>query len=414
MRSTLAALALAVAVAIGLAVPAATPVRADDTAAAPSGPKVVIVVGATHGATAKYRDYADQAYAEAISYTSNVHKVYSPNATWTAVTQRGRRGIDRHLLRPRQRLAQPVHLRPGLQDQGRLRPERHRRRRRREHQVLRRAVGRDAGPGPERDRPAPPPVLRLGQLGARTRGAERGDRARSGSTTTAPGSCARTPGPSSPTAIAGRSTTCGRSSRPTSPSSSCGGPRRAPTATSSSFASTRTSGMTAFTDPETPTTGFYRSLVGDPRLMTNQITSGFSVPGRAAPEGRRRAAVRGAARSPTRRRSTPVAVLPAAHPPQGPRDRLGHRRDAVFRVEGLDDPGHHRLHHRPRTSTRATAGRPPSSSTSGGGGKTYSAAAKGTHTLSGTFNEGASWTVTHQARDDRRSRPARAAARRSA
>ena len=45
----------------------------------------MIVVGATHGATAGYRSNADAAYAEAIKYTSHVTKVYSPNATWTKV-----------------------------------------------------------------------------------------------------------------------------------------------------------------------------------------------------------------------------------------------------------------------------------------------------------------------------------------
>jgi hypothetical protein len=54
-------------------------------AAAASGPKVVIVVGATHEATDSYRTYANQMYAEAIKYTPNVVKVYSPNATWKNV-----------------------------------------------------------------------------------------------------------------------------------------------------------------------------------------------------------------------------------------------------------------------------------------------------------------------------------------
>jgi flagellar hook assembly protein FlgD len=53
--------------------------------AAPAGPKVVIIVGATHGATSSYRTRANAAYAEAIKYTSNVVKVYSPNATWSKV-----------------------------------------------------------------------------------------------------------------------------------------------------------------------------------------------------------------------------------------------------------------------------------------------------------------------------------------
>jgi len=50
-----------------------------------SAAKVVIIVGATEGATSTYRSYADQAYAEAIKYTPNVTKIYSPNATWTRV-----------------------------------------------------------------------------------------------------------------------------------------------------------------------------------------------------------------------------------------------------------------------------------------------------------------------------------------
>jgi hypothetical protein len=62
---------------------AAAPVLADGVPPPPT--KVVIIVGPTHGATDSYRADADQAYAEAIKYTSNVKKVYSPNATWTAV-----------------------------------------------------------------------------------------------------------------------------------------------------------------------------------------------------------------------------------------------------------------------------------------------------------------------------------------
>jgi hypothetical protein len=57
------------------------PVAAAQTSTA----KVVIIVGATHSETAKYRGYADQIYAEAIQYTPNVVKVYSPNATINAV-----------------------------------------------------------------------------------------------------------------------------------------------------------------------------------------------------------------------------------------------------------------------------------------------------------------------------------------
>ncbi len=77
MRKTAVAVALLLVASLGIAVPS--------VGAAAGDPKVVIIVGATHAATAGYRADADSAYAEAIKYTSNVVKVYSPNATWAAV-----------------------------------------------------------------------------------------------------------------------------------------------------------------------------------------------------------------------------------------------------------------------------------------------------------------------------------------
>ena len=77
MRKFVVLLAFAMLAALGAFVPVAS--------AAPAGPKVVIIVGATHGATSTYRSDANAAYAEAIKYTSNVVKVYSPNATWSKV-----------------------------------------------------------------------------------------------------------------------------------------------------------------------------------------------------------------------------------------------------------------------------------------------------------------------------------------
>jgi flagellar hook assembly protein FlgD len=77
LRKLAAALALALIAAVGIAVPA--------SAVQTSSAKVVIIVGATHGVTGTYRSYADAAYAEAIKYTKNVTKVYSPNATWSKV-----------------------------------------------------------------------------------------------------------------------------------------------------------------------------------------------------------------------------------------------------------------------------------------------------------------------------------------
>ncbi|MFL5680843.1 MAG: hypothetical protein ACJ77B_09615 [Chloroflexota bacterium] len=54
-------------------------------ASAATAPKVVVIVGPTGSQTADYRTGANAAAAEALKYTPNVVKVYSPNATWTAV-----------------------------------------------------------------------------------------------------------------------------------------------------------------------------------------------------------------------------------------------------------------------------------------------------------------------------------------
>ena len=79
MRKSVAILFLTLVAALGAFVPTAA------AAAAPAEPKVVIIVGATQATTASYRADADQAYAEARKYTSNVVKVYSPYATWAKV-----------------------------------------------------------------------------------------------------------------------------------------------------------------------------------------------------------------------------------------------------------------------------------------------------------------------------------------
>jgi flagellar hook assembly protein FlgD len=81
LRQTVAALTLTLLAGFGALAPGAVA----PVAAAGFGPRIVLIVGATHGATASYRSDADAVYAEAIKYTSNVVKVYSPNATWSAV-----------------------------------------------------------------------------------------------------------------------------------------------------------------------------------------------------------------------------------------------------------------------------------------------------------------------------------------
>ncbi|MDQ6795989.1 MAG: hypothetical protein M3067_14465 [Chloroflexota bacterium] len=80
MQKLAIALALAVSGALGGLSPSAVP-----AASAASGARVVIIVGATHSATPGYRADADSAYAEAIKWTPNVTRVYSPYATWATV-----------------------------------------------------------------------------------------------------------------------------------------------------------------------------------------------------------------------------------------------------------------------------------------------------------------------------------------
>jgi len=64
---------------------AAVPAQTASTDAVATAPKVVIVVGATESTTATYRTMADSIAAEAIKWTPNVVKVYSPYATWAVV-----------------------------------------------------------------------------------------------------------------------------------------------------------------------------------------------------------------------------------------------------------------------------------------------------------------------------------------
>ncbi len=79
MRRITAAAALSLLVLAVFGLPMAGVV----SAATPQ-PKVVIIVGPVDGSTAYYKSDGDAAYAEARKYTSNVIKVYTPNATWAA------------------------------------------------------------------------------------------------------------------------------------------------------------------------------------------------------------------------------------------------------------------------------------------------------------------------------------------
>jgi hypothetical protein len=76
---------LAIVVALAAVIGSFAPGSLVPAARAASDAKVVIIVGAVHGQTSSYRQRGDSAYAEAIKYSTNVVRVYSPNATWAAV-----------------------------------------------------------------------------------------------------------------------------------------------------------------------------------------------------------------------------------------------------------------------------------------------------------------------------------------
>src|SRR3970040_1471867 len=82
--ATLIALAPAIMMP-ALAASAAPNATACAVDAAVVAPKVVLVVGAVESTTASYRSKGDQIYAEAIKYTPNVVRIYSPTATWATV-----------------------------------------------------------------------------------------------------------------------------------------------------------------------------------------------------------------------------------------------------------------------------------------------------------------------------------------
>ena len=79
MRKLVLALAAVLVAGFGVLAPAGP------AYASAINPKVAIIVGATGSVTPSYRADANELYAEAIKYTNNVVKVYSPNATWSKV-----------------------------------------------------------------------------------------------------------------------------------------------------------------------------------------------------------------------------------------------------------------------------------------------------------------------------------------
>ena len=140
MRKTVVALAVALLAGLGAFAPAGVPV-----AHAASGVKVAIIVGATHSATPRYRDDANEIYAEAIKYSDNVVKVYSPRATASKVKAAvSGASIVVYLGAVTATAGQSAHARPEVRDQGRLRAQRGPQRRRQHEWTTRTSTTRPA------------------------------------------------------------------------------------------------------------------------------------------------------------------------------------------------------------------------------------------------------------------------------
>ncbi len=388
MRQSLAALALILAVAVGLAAPAAQPTRAAD----PGGPKVVIIVGATHGATAKYRDYANVAYAEAIKYTPNVVKVYSPDATWAKVKAAAVGASIVIYFGHGNGWPSPYIYDATYKTKDGF------------------GLNASAGNGDYNNQYygepyvstldlAPNAIVMLHHLCYAAGNSE--------------------PGAAQPTLSVAtqRIDNYGAGFLRTRARTVLADGHRGPVdylraifttdqtieqvwrgasnanGNATSFASVRTPGSTGLMDPQTPTSGFYRSIIGDPNLTTREITGGFSVPGRAAAKSVGTPLYDAAPGTIGTAAVSPVAVLPAATRLRVLETVSGTGDAAVFRVQGLDDAnitGYALARDLDPKDSLA----PRVMSLAGGSGGAYTTAGTGTHTLAGSFNESSSWTAT--------------------
>ncbi|CAN5637954.1 hypothetical protein BH20CHL7_BH20CHL7_06270 [soil metagenome] len=388
MRHSFTALALVLAVTVGLVAPVARPVQA----AAPDGPKVVIVVGATHGTTPKYRDYANQAYAEAIKYTSNVVKVYSPNATWAKVKAEAVGASILIYFGHGNGWPSPYTYDPNYTTKNGL------------------GLNATAGNGDSNTKYygepyvatldlAPNAIVMLHHLCYASGNSEPGHAAPSVSVARqrvdnygagflkSKARLVLADGHRGPVdylrAIFTTDQTMEQLWRTASNANG----------NVTSYASSRTPGATYLMDPNTSTTGFYRSIVGDPNLTTKEITGGFSVPGRAAAKTGGTPIYDTPPTSIETATLTPTSVLASATRLKILEHVSGTGDDAVYRIEGLDDPsiaGYAIARNlvpkdslAPRVLT--LAGASGSFSTVGTGGK---------HKVFGTFNETSAWTMT--------------------
>ena len=157
--------------------------------------KVVIVVGPVGSATSNYKDSARRLASQARSYGASVVEIYSPNATWSRVSSAAKGANVLIYLGHGNGWPSPYAPFSTTSKDG-TRPQRERRQRELQHQVLRRVLHGAPRPRGARRRRAQPPVLRVRQQRVGRRQPTRTPR-RSGSTTTATASCAAARRPSS-------------------------------------------------------------------------------------------------------------------------------------------------------------------------------------------------------------------------
>jgi flagellar hook assembly protein FlgD len=392
LRSSLAAVALVLLVAVGVAAPALDAV-APTRAAAATGPKVVIVVGATHSVTTRYRSYADAAYAEAIKYTPNVVKVYSPNATWAAVKAAANGASILIYFGHGNGWPSPYTYDAKYTTKDGF------------------GLNATAGNGDNNNKYYGEPYVSTLELADNAIVLLHHLCYASGNSE---------PGAAAPSVTTARKRIDNygagflRGKARAVLADGHRGPvdylkaifttnqtieslwRKAPNANGNvtSFAGTRSVGATAFMDPDSPTSGFYRSLIGDRDLTTKDITGGFAVPGRAAPKADG-APIYDQIPSVTAATASvePAAVLPADTRLKLLEKAAGSGDSAVFKVQGLDNEaiaGYVVARDlEPRDSIP-----PYLVKLTGGSGKAYSTTATdGHHVLGGTLNETADWTV---------------------
>ena len=403
MRKSVLALALALVASLGRR-------SCPSVSAAAGDPKVVIIVGATHGATASYRADADVAYAEASKYTSNVVKVYSPNATWSKVKAAVVGASIVIYMGHGNGWPSPYTYDPKYTTKDGF------------------GLNATAGAGDYNNKYYGEPYMasstspRAPSCCSTTCATPRATPSRatpsrasrppaSAPTTTPPGSSRPAHRPSSPTATPAPSATCGRCSRPTSRSRTCGGRCRTGTATSSSSRRCGRPACPVFQDPNTPTSGFYRSLaIGTIGVTTDEVISaGYGdtgadptdlvVPGNAAVTDRGRRPVQRPGHDwPDRPRPFPPgpgsasSTSPTRRPPRAP---------PLVQVEGLDDPSiagfmvATDLAPRDSAAPVVRALEPGGPFSPNGDGQVDST------TISGRFTETVAWTLrVHDAADD--------------